>query len=117
MLLYIIKVLISAGIIVGVTELAKRGTPFWAGVLASLPLVSLLSFIWLYIETRDNGKIISLSWSILWLVLPSLTLFVLLPVLLKRQMGFPLALLLSVLFMVAAYLATAAILKRFGINI
>lgn len=116
-MLYVLKVLLSALVIVGVTELSKRAGSFWAGVLASLPLVSLLSFIWLYVETKDNGKIISLSWSVFWLVLPSLSLFVVLPVLLKRNLAFPLALALSVVVMVAAYLATAAILKRFGVSL
>lgn len=117
MALYALKVLLSSLIIVGVTELSKRANSFWAGVLASLPLVSLLAFIWLYIETKDTGKIIALSQNVFWLVLSSLSLFVVLPILLKRNMAFPLALALSVVIMVAAYLATAAILKRFGVSI
>ena len=116
-MLYVFKVLASALIIVGVTELAKRANPFWAGVLASLPLVSLLSFVWLYAETRDSDKIAALSWSVFWLVLPSLTLFAALPLLLRRGWSFPLALLTSVALTVCAYLLTAAVLKRFGIAI
>ena len=73
-MLYVLKVLVSALVIVGVTELSKRVGPFWAGVLASLPLVSLLSFTWLYRETRDAEAVARLSWSVFWLVLPSLAL-------------------------------------------
>lgn len=116
MVLYALKVFLSACIIVAVTEISKRSS-FWGGILASLPLVSLLVFIWLYIETRDVNKIIGLSWSIFWLVLPSLTLFVMLPVLLKFKINFPVALSLSVVVMVAAYLTMAAVLKQFGVNI
>ncbi|MEO6907308.1 MAG: DUF3147 family protein [Abditibacteriaceae bacterium] len=116
MVLYILKVIISAIIIVAVTEIAKRNV-FWGGILASIPLVSLLAFIWLYAETRDVNKIIGLSWSIFWLVLPSLTLFVALPVLLKMNIRFPAALGLSVIIMAVAYLAMAMILKQFGVNI
>ena len=117
MALYLLKVLLSSFVIVAVTELSKRANSFWAGVLASLPLVSLLAFIWLYIETKDTNKVIGLSWSIFWLVIPSLSLFVVLPILLKRNLSFPLALALSVVIMVACYLVTAAILKRFGVSI
>lgn len=117
MALYLTKLILSALVIVGVTELSKRANVFWGGVLASLPLVSLLSFIWLYAETKDTEKISGLSWSIFWLVLPSLSLFIVLPVLLKRNIAFPLALGISVVIMVACYLATAAFLRRFGIEI
>ncbi|MEO6908069.1 MAG: DUF3147 family protein [Abditibacteriaceae bacterium] len=116
MLLYILKVIISSIIIVAVTEIAKRNV-FWGGILASIPLVSLLAFIWLYVETRDVNKIIGLSWSIFWLVLPSLTLFVALPLLLKMNIRFPIALGLSVIIMAVAYLTTAMILKQFGVSI
>ncbi len=78
-----IKVLISAGIIVLVSELAKK-SPFLGGLLASLPLVSSLGLIWLYIDTKDTQQVSNLSGSIFWLVIPSLSLFLLLPVLLKK---------------------------------
>ncbi|MGI8435875.1 MAG: DUF3147 family protein [Chthoniobacterales bacterium] len=116
-MLYALKVLISALVIVAITEMSKRGSTFWGGVLASLPLTSLLAFLWLYAETRDAAKIASLSWSVFWLVLPSLSLFVALPALLKRGITFGIALPMSLAIMVAAYLATAAALKRFGINL
>ena len=117
MTLYLLKVFISALVIVAVTELSKRGGTFWGAVLASLPLTSLLAFIWLYAETRDATRVADLSWSVLWFVIPSLMLFVALPLLLKRGIGFAVALPTSVLLMVAAYLVTAAIVKRFGITI
>lgn len=117
MTLYLLKVLISAIIIVAVTELSKRGGTFWGGVLASLPLTSLLAFLWIYLDTRDSARVAALAWSIFWLVLPSLTLFIVLPLLLKRGVTFAIALPVSVAVMIAAYLATAAVLKRFGVTI
>jgi hypothetical protein len=117
MTLYLIKIFISAVVIVAVTELSKRGGTFWGGVLASLPLTSLLAFLWLYGETRDAMKITALCWSIFWMVLPSLTLFLVLPLLLKRGMSFIAALPISVAVMIAAYLATSTLLKRFGFAI
>jgi hypothetical protein len=117
MTLYLVKVLISALVIVAVTELSKRGGTFWGGVLASLPLTSLLAFVWLYGETGDTTRIASLSWSIFWLVLPSLTLFVALPLLIRAGFGFVAALSVSLVIMVMAYLATSAIVHRFGVNL
>ena len=117
MTLYLLKVVVSALVIVAVTELSKRGGTFWGGVLASLPLTSLLAFLWLYGETTDAVKVSALSWNIFWFVIPSLTLFVALPVLLRWGIGFRVALPISVVIMVAAYLMTSAVLKRFGVAI
>jgi hypothetical protein len=75
MLYTAIKVLLTAVLVVAISEAAKRST-LLGGILASLPLTSLLAFIWLYGETGDTGKIASLSVSIFWYVLPSLVLFI-----------------------------------------
>ena len=86
------KVVISAVLIVAVAEIAKRSALF-GGFLASLPVVSVLAILWLYVDTKDPQKISDLSTSIFWMVLPSLLLFVVLPYLLKFQINFYLALL------------------------
>lgn len=117
MTLYLLKIFVSAVVIVAVTELSKRGGTFWGGVLASLPLTSLLAFVWLFAETGDSARVAALSWSIFWLVMPSLTLFVALPLLLKRGVSFAFALPISIVVMVGAYLVAGAILKRFGVTI
>ena len=116
MLHYIVKVTVSAILIVVVSELAKRNS-LWAAALASLPLVSLLAFVWLYIETGDANRIAALSQGIFWLVLPSLVLFILLPVLLRPRCGFWLALLTSCIATAAAYGAMTWLLARAGIRI
>lgn len=74
MLYYIIKILISALLITFISEISKRSS-FWGGVLASVPVVSVIAFIWLYEDTKDIQKIIDLSLNIFWLVIPSLSLF------------------------------------------
>lgn len=80
-----------------VSEVSKRSTML-GGLLASLPLASYLAMIWLWIDTRHTAKIAALSTSIFWLVLPSLVLFLLLPVLLKAKMSFFSSLAISVMF-------------------
>lgn len=112
----LIKTLISAVIIVAISELSRRSSLLGA-LLASLPLTSLLAFIWLYRDTHDTAKIAALSTSIFWLVLPSLVLFLVLPVLLRRGFHFPSALALSTLAMLAAYGAMTAILRALHIRL
>jgi hypothetical protein len=91
---YALKIVLSAAIIVMVSELAKRST-LLAAVLASLPFTSLLAFIWIYLESGDVSKIAQLSTEIFWLVIPSLALFLLLPLCLKLRVGFSLSLLMT----------------------
>jgi hypothetical protein len=113
MLYYGIKLLLSALIIVAVSELAKR-QPTWGGLLASLPLVSLLAIVWLYLDTRSTQQVSELSLSIFWLVLPSLLFFLALPLALKQGLGFTVSLLLAMVVTVAGYGFTLAALKRFA---
>jgi len=113
---YAFRIFLSALILVAVAELAKRST-FWAAALASLPLVSLLAFVWLYLDTGDVQKIAALSSGIFWLVLPSLLLFVLLPLLLRNGLGFWLSLAVSSAATALAYLGTIKLLAKFGIRL
>jgi len=112
----ILKVIVSALIISAVSEISKRSS-LLGGLLASLPLVSLLAMIWLYRETHDSARVAGLSISIFWLVLPSLILFLILPLLLKRHVPFYPALGLSVLGMLAAYGLMILVLTKAGVKL
>jgi len=116
MVYYIIKILVSAILITLISEISKRSS-FWGGVLASVPIVSVLAFIWLYLDTKSTAKIISLSYSIFWLVIPSLTLFLILPLLIKTGLNFFAALFISITAMILFYYIMIFILEKFGINI
>jgi uncharacterized membrane protein (GlpM family) len=107
-----LKSIISALLIVLITELSKRSTLF-GGLVASLPLLSVLSFCWLYYETRDVSKIVTLSHEIFWLVIPSLALFLVLPLLLKKGVGFGISLLVACICTAALYAVTFKILTHF----
>ena len=102
MIYYAVKVLVSAGLIVLVSELGKRSSLLGA-IFASLPLVSFLAIMWIYLETKDTKQIAALSTDIFWLVLPSLLFFVLFPFLLKRAVNFYLTFAISAAVMVAGY--------------
>ena len=113
---YALKIGLSALILVAIAEVAKRST-FWAAALASLPLTSLLAFIWLYVDTGDVQKIAALSSGIFWLVLPSLLLLVLLPILLRSGLGFWLSLLTASAATALAYLGMIKLLALFDIKL
>lgn len=116
MIYYIIKVLLSSVTIVAISEISKRST-LAGSILASIPIVSLLAFVWLYIDTKDTAKIAGLSQGIFWLVIPSLLFFILFPILLKKNVDFWLSLCISLTIMVVGYFIMLFILKKAGINI
>ena len=113
---YILKVAVTAVAVVAVSEIAKR-SPVWAALLASLPLTSLLAFVWLYRDTGEPERVAALAQGIFWLVLPSLVLFVSLPLLLRAGWGFWASLMSSCVATAAAYLAMVWILARAGIHV
>lgn len=112
---FFVKVLVSALIVAGVSELARRFT-LAAAILASLPFTSILAMIWLFRDTKDVEKISTLSTGIFWAVLPSLLFFLVLPALLKSGIRFPWAMLISSAVMLAGYLLYGFLLSKFGIN-
>lgn len=113
---YIVKVLITAILVVLISEISKRSSLIGA-ILASLPMVSILAFIWLYIDTKSVEKISELSIGIFWLVIPSLSLFLVLPLLLKSKVNFYASLIISCAIMVLLYFTMVFILKRLNINL
>lgn len=115
MLQYVTKIAISSVLIVLVSEVGKRSS-WLGGLLASLPIVSYLSIIWLYVDTEDPQKVATLSTSIFWMVLPSLAFFLILPALLNRLAFVP-SLIGATLAMFACYGAMVFVLKRFGISL
>lgn len=114
MIYIIIKTLLTAIIIVAISEIGKRNTTF-AALLAALPLTSLLAIIWLYVDTKEASNIAELSISIFWLVLPTLLFFLILPWLLRQHYNFWLSLGISTFVMVIFYIGYAAVGKKLGL--
>jgi len=112
----IIKILISAILIALISEIAKRST-FLGAVLASIPLVSVMAMIWLYVDTNDSLQVVQLSKGIFWLVIPSLVLFITFPIFIRLQFSFYTALSAALFAMVVTYFITIAVLKKFNIDL
>jgi hypothetical protein len=112
---HVVKVVLTALVVVAVAELAKRGSA-WSALLASLPLTSLLAFVWLYLDTRDTVRVAELSHGIFWMLLPSLVLLLALPALLRAGLGFWSSLAIAVASTAAAYAGLVWILDRAGLR-
>ncbi len=116
MIQIIIKLFLSSGIIIIVSEIAKKNT-FLGGLIASIPIISVLSIIWLYIDTKDIQKIETLSNSILWMIIPSISLFISLPIFLRWGINFYLSIVISILITICCYSLAILLLSRFGIEL
>ncbi|APG27198.1 hypothetical protein A7E78_04720 [Syntrophotalea acetylenivorans] len=116
MLYYILKIFVTVMLIVLVSELSKRST-FIGAILASAPLISVVAMIWLYIETKDTSKINELSNGIFWLILPSLALFVSLPLLLRYGLNFYISMGISICITILCYWAIVCLLDHYGIKL
>ena len=113
---YIIKILITTTLVILISEITKRSS-FMGSLLASLPLTSYLAMIWLYVDTANVEKVAGLSTGIFWLVIPSLSLFLLLPLLLKKEINFYFSLGISTLLMILFYFTMVFFLNKVGVKI
>lgn len=116
MLYLVIKAGLS-GIIVAAASEAARRAPTLGALILSLPLISILGFIWLWRDTGDTLRIADTAQSTLWYVLPTLPMFVLIPTLLRHGLGFWPALGAGCALTILLYLVTAWTLARFGVTL
>jgi len=114
MIWLVAKYAITAAIVVIVSELARRSDRLGA-LVASLPLVTILALIWLYLENQPATKISNHAWYTFWYVLPTLPMFLLFPFLLHR-VGFWLVLLASCAVTVVSFYVTSLIARRIGVD-
>ena len=109
----ITKYLLTAAVVVIVSEVAKRSDKL-GGFIAALPLVTFLALIWLYVDKQPQAKIANHAWYTFWYVLPTLPMFLAFPWLLAK-LGFWPALLASAVITVVCFLVFALVVRRFGI--
>ena len=116
MLYLALKALISGVIVAAVSEIAKR-YPGLGGLVASLPLVSVLGMMWLWRDTHDPVRMAAHATGTFWFVLPSLPMFLLMPMLIRRGIGFWPALGAGCLLTMALYLAVIWVGPRLGLRL
>jgi len=113
---FAVKALVSGLIIAAVSEIARR-YPTTGALVASLPLISVLGMLWLWHDQPDRTNMAVHSAATFWYVLPSLPMFLVIPVLLRAGVNFHLSLALGCLLTVALYLAMIALAPRFGLKL
>jgi len=111
----LIKYLITAAVVVLVSEFAKTSDKL-GGVIAALPLVTVLTLIWLYLEKQPMSKISNHAYYTFWYVIPTLPMFLLFPYLLPKW-GFWPTLLSCVVVTLVIFYVYAITLKQFGVNL
>lgn len=87
MVYFIAKAALTGLLAAAIAEIARR-YPGWGGLVASLPLTSLMAMLWLWRDTGNAAQVAALSGSIFWFILPSLPLFLLIPALIRAGFGF-----------------------------
>jgi hypothetical protein len=102
MLYLLIKAAVSGVIIAIASEVARR-FPGWGALVASLPLVSILVMIWMWRDTSDPQRIADHAQATFWFVLPSLPMFLLVPMLLRSGAQFWFALAAGAIVTIALY--------------
>ena len=115
MIWLITKYLLTAAVVVLVSEVAKRSDKL-GGLVAALPLVTILAMIWLHVENQPTEKIANHAWYTFWYVVPTLPMFLVFPALLPR-IGFWPTLLACVILTVACFAVFALAVRRFGIEL
>lgn len=116
MLYLLAKAAMSGFLVVAASEVAKRW-PGLGGLIASLPLVSVLGMIWLWRDTADPGRLAAHASGTFWFVLPSLPMFLLIPALLRRGVGFWPTLAAGCLLTMALYALMVWLGPRLGLRL
>lgn len=112
---YITKLFVTALLIVLISEISKRSSIAGA-ILAAIPLVSILAMTWMYIDTNSSLKAVEFSKNIVWLIAPSMTLFIAFPILIEKGFNFYVSIILAILLTVFAYYSVIYTLEKLGIR-
>jgi hypothetical protein len=116
MLYFAIKAALSGLLAALVSEVAKR-SPACGALVASLPLISIMAVIWLWRDTGDETRIASQMEATFWYIMPSLPMFLLVPVMLRSGIQFWPSLIAGCVLTFVLYLMTAWLLSRFGVQL
>ena len=111
----ITKYLLTAGMVVFISEVAKQSDRL-GGFIAALPLMTLLTLLWLYMENQPEEKIANHAYYTFWYVIPTLPMFLLFPYLLPK-IGFWLTMGISVVVTIICFSLFALLMKNFGVEL
>lgn len=113
---FVAKAVLAGLIIAAIAEVGRR-LPAAAALIASLPLVSILGMIFLWQAKPEVENMAQHSYATFWFVLPSLPMFLLIPVLLRGGVNFWTALAAGCVLTVTLYLAMVWFGARVGLKL
>ena len=107
-----LKILITASVIVIITEISKFNDRL-GGIVAALPITTFIILFWLYYENSSVEKISNhMSYTLLY-VLPTLPMFITFPYLINK-LGFYWAVILSIIMTMFFLVIVHLLSKKFG---
>ena len=112
----IFKGIISGILIIIISEVSKK-FPGFGGLIASLPLISVMAMTWIWLETGNSEKIINHSLSTFWFVIPSLPMFILIPFIIQKNYSFWTSLIIGCLITMILYLISLWIFLKLEIKL
>ena len=115
MIYLIFKFTVTSFLVVLISEVAKKSDKL-GGLIAALPIVTVLVLFWLYFENQSTDKIANHAWYTFWYVIPTLPMFLIFPYVIKHY-GFWSAIIISIFITLLSFFAFANITKRFGIQL
>ncbi len=86
-MLFVVKIIVSALIIAVVSEISKH-LAHLGGLIAAMPLTTLLTLFWLNYETGDQELLAEFTVSVFWGIFPTLIFFISVIYLFKRGWTF-----------------------------
>ena len=115
MYLYFFKTIVTAILIVIISEIAKISGRF-GGMIAALPITTFLVLFWMYFEGVADEKIANYMSFTVYFLIPTLPMFILFPFLIKK-FGFILAIIISIAFTGLLIYLFNLIYNQFGFKI
>jgi hypothetical protein len=115
-LLIVLKAVISGVLVASASEVAKR-FPLWGAIMVSVPLTSLLTAMWIHLETSDLAKSADFLRNVFWAHLPTLVFFILCPILLRMGMNFWMSLALALFVTAIVFYLYSLVISQFGIKV
>lgn len=116
-MLYLVLKAALSGVIIAVASEVARRWPGWGALIVSLPLVSVLAMVWLWRDTHDPVRMADHAEATFWFVLPSLPMFLLIPMLLRQGMSFWTALALGCVLTTVLYLTMTTVGPKLGLKL
>ena len=108
------KIGLTALIIFAVVQVSERST-LLAAVLASIPIVSVLAMMWMNHEGQSATEIAGFAKDIVWLLLPSLLMFIVMPLLIERGWEFYPSLGVGLITTILGYFLMIQIMEKYGL--